>query len=178
MRQRSRTRDLRAISSRPCQAHTRRRSQPEPAGWLKDKSNVSGDRLRWLTYSFCENDMKAISASIVILAAAVLLLGGSHIQHSDTKLFVQTIGCGVAVGIWCAFYVEYHIGSRYRIGSFPIPVVFFHLEHGDWEDFPVPELQAWAAMFANVITITALATLPLWLVSWRQHKNESTHNAA
>ncbi len=28
---------------------TRRCSQPEPAGWLTDKSNVSGGRLRWLT---------------------------------------------------------------------------------------------------------------------------------
>jgi hypothetical protein len=31
------------------------------------------------------------------------------------------VGCGVAVGIWCAFYVEYHIGSHYRVGSFGIP---------------------------------------------------------
>jgi hypothetical protein len=84
------------------------------------------------------------------------------------------VGCGVAVGIWCAFYVEYHIGARYRIGSFPIPIVFFHLENGQWVDFPVPEFQAWAAVFANVITITALATLPVWLVSWRQNKHEST----
>jgi len=68
--------------------------------------------------------------------------------------------------------------ARDRIGSFPIPVVFFHLEDGDWVDFPVPEFQAWAAALANVISITALATLPLWLISWRQHRNESTHNAA
>ena len=84
---------------------------------------------------------------------------------------------GVALGIWCAF-VEYHIGTRYRIGSFPIPTVFFHLEHGDWVDFPVPEFQAWAAFFTNVITITALATLPLWLISWRQRRHESPPNAA
>jgi hypothetical protein len=31
-------------------------------------------------------------------------------------------------------------------------------------------LQAWSAVFTNVITIIALATLPLWLVSWRQHR--------
>jgi len=92
--------------------------------------------------------------------------------------FGVLVACGVAVGIWCAFYVEYHIGTRYRIGSFPIPVVFFHLEQGDWVDFPVPEFQAWATMFANVITVTALVTLPLWLVSWRQHRPESTHNTA
>jgi hypothetical protein len=87
------------------------------------------------------------------------------------------IACGMTVGIWCAFYVEYHIGPHYRIGSFPIPIVFFHLEHGDWVDFPVPEFQAWAAMFANVVMITALATLPLWLASWRQHRHKNTPKA-
>src|SRR5262245_48621952 len=70
--------------------------------------------------------------------------------------FGVLVAGGVAVGVWCAFYVEYHIGPRYRIGSFPIPVVFFHLEQGDWVDFPVPEFQAWAAMFTNIITITAI----------------------
>ena len=88
------------------------------------------------------------------------------------------VACGVAVGIWCAFYLEYPIGSRYRIASFPIPIVFFHLEDGRWVDFPVPKFQAWASAFANVITITALVTLPVWLVSWRQHRHESRPKAA
>lgn len=45
--------------------------------------------------------MKSISASIIVLAAAILLAGGSHIQHSDTKLFVQVVGCGVGlIGLW------------------------------------------------------------------------------
>jgi len=25
-------------------------------------------------------------------------------------------------------YCEYHVGTRYRIESFPLPIVFFHLE--------------------------------------------------
>jgi len=37
--------------------------------------------------------MKALSASIVILAAAVLITGGSQISHNDTKMFVQIVGC-------------------------------------------------------------------------------------
>ena len=45
--------------------------------------------------------MKSISASIIVLAAAGLILGGSQIQHSDTKLFVQLVGCALgAVGLW------------------------------------------------------------------------------
>ena len=45
--------------------------------------------------------MKPLSASIIVLAAAILLVGGSYIQHSDTRLFVQAAGCGVGViGLW------------------------------------------------------------------------------
>jgi hypothetical protein len=38
---------------------------------------------------------KHISAAIIVLAGAILLLGGSFIQHGDTKLFVQVVGCVV-----------------------------------------------------------------------------------
>ncbi len=79
---------------------------------------------------------------------------------------------GLSVGAWCALQCEYPLGARYRTGSFPIPVVFFHFEDGHWIDFPVPEVQAWSAAFTNIITITALATVPLWLLSWRQHRHE------
>ena len=41
--------------------------------------------------------MKAISASIVVLAAAILITGGSYIQHADTKLFVQIVGCVIGL---------------------------------------------------------------------------------
>ena len=43
---------------------------------------------------------KHISAAIIVLAGAVLLLGGSFIRHADTKLLVQVVGCVVgAVGL-------------------------------------------------------------------------------
>ena len=35
---------------------------------------------------------KHMSAAIIVLAGAILLLGGSFIEHSDTKLFVQVMG--------------------------------------------------------------------------------------
>ena len=41
--------------------------------------------------------MKALSASIVVLAGAILLLGGSALLHSDTQLFVQSTGCIVGL---------------------------------------------------------------------------------
>ena len=53
--------------------------------------------------------MKAISASIIVLAAAILITGGSRLQHSDTKLFVQIVGCIVGlIGLsgWLLSYKE------------------------------------------------------------------------
>jgi hypothetical protein len=45
--------------------------------------------------------MKSISASIIVLAGAILIVGGSYIQHGDTKGFVQIVGCAVgAIGLW------------------------------------------------------------------------------
>ena len=41
--------------------------------------------------------MKAISASIIVLASAILIAGGSSIQHGDTRLFVQIVGFVFAV---------------------------------------------------------------------------------
>ncbi len=96
-----------------------------------------------------------------------------HAKSGSWVAFGILLACGVALGIWCAFYSEYCVGTRYRIGSFPIPVVFYHLEDGEWVDFPVPKVQAWSAAFTNVVTIAALATLPLRLVSWLQHMHGS-----
>lgn len=44
---------------------------------------------------------KHVSAAIIVLAGAILLLGGSWlIRHDDTKLFVQFVGCVIgAVGL-------------------------------------------------------------------------------
>lgn len=83
--------------------------------------------------------------------------------------FSVLAACGVTAGIWCALYCEYHLGARFRIASFPIPVVFFHFEGGQWVDYSVPAFQAWLAVIANIITITALITLPVWRVS-RSHQ--------
>ena len=43
-------------------------------------------------------------------------------------------------------------------------------------DFPVSDFQAWASAFTNIVTVTALAILPLWLPLWRQHRLDSARN--
>jgi len=52
--------------------------------------------------------MKAISASIVILAASILLTGGSFIQHTDTQMFVQIVGCVVGLIGLIGFYLGFN----------------------------------------------------------------------
>jgi len=102
--------------------------------------------------------------SVWMLVALFRRLRRRHSSRGLWFSFSVLATCGVAVGIWCALYCEYHLGTRFRIGSFPIPVVFFHFEDGQWVDFPVPAFQAWLAVVTNIITITALATLPVWSV--------------
>jgi hypothetical protein len=53
--------------------------------------------------------MKSVSASIIVLAAAILLAGGAHIQHGDTKLFIQVVGCVIGLmglGGWLLSFRE------------------------------------------------------------------------
>ena len=78
------------------------------------------------------------------------------------------IACGMGLGSWCAFCWEYQLGTQFRFGSFPIPVVVFQLEADNWVDFPIAGWQMWPVMISNVISITAFATLPLWLVRNRK----------
>ena len=41
--------------------------------------------------------MKSISASIIVLAGAAMLLGGAYVRHSDTGMFVMAAGCIVGL---------------------------------------------------------------------------------
>lgn len=44
--------------------------------------------------------MKAIASSIVVVAGAILIAGGAQVAHSDTRLFVMTVGFLIgAVGL-------------------------------------------------------------------------------
>ncbi len=41
--------------------------------------------------------MKAVSASIVVLAGAILIASGVHVHHNDTQVFVCGLGCMVGL---------------------------------------------------------------------------------
>ncbi len=115
-----------------------------------------------------------LTGSSWALASLVLRFRRERVDARWWAALFTLVGLGLLAGIWCAFYCEYPLGENYRVGSFPLPVVFFHLEDGKWVDFPVPEFQALSAAFSNIITMTTLATVPLWLLSWRQHRHEHT----
>ncbi len=42
--------------------------------------------------------MKALSASIIVLAAAILIASGGHMRHHDTSIAVMGIGCLIGLG--------------------------------------------------------------------------------
>jgi hypothetical protein len=106
------------------------------------------------------------------LIALFRRLRRQHVSAGCWVAFAVLLICGVALGIWCGFFFEYPVGTEFRIWSFPIPIGFFHLEDGRWVDFPASKFQMWSAAFTDIITIIALAMLPLWLVSWRHQKYE------
>ena len=129
--------------------------------------------------------MPVIELSTVICAPRerVFDLARSIDAHQDStgateERAVAGVTCGL-IGLndevtWEARHLGVRQRLTVRVTAFARPKHFqdvmisgafkrmVHLEHGDWVDFPVPECQAWAALFAKVITITALATLPLW----------------
>jgi hypothetical protein len=52
-----------------------------------------------------DNSAKLISSAIIVLAAALLIVGGSHVRHTDTQTFVMFVGCAVGLaglGGWFA----------------------------------------------------------------------------
>src|ERR1700761_3616643 len=98
--------------------------------------------------------------------------------HASGRLwlaFVVLILLGVAVGYRCSFHGQYQLRDDFRVASFPIPIVFFRLEEGNWMDYPVPDYQVWPTAVTNIFIVTAVATVPLWL--WSRTKKPKTTGA-
>ena len=106
-----------------------------------------------------------LGVSIAAFIALFRRLRRHHAALGTWMALAVFVVCGVSVGVWCALYSEYPVGGRLRFGSFPVPVVVFHLEDGNWVDFPLDAVVAWPIIIINIITVTALATLPVWLKS-------------
>ena len=75
---------------------------------------------------------------------------------------------GIAIGYWLAFEFQYQVSPTLRIVSFPLPLAAFHLEHGQWVDFVSPPHVMYPGLFANALSLLALALLPLLITIRRQ----------
>ncbi len=53
--------------------------------------------------------MKSISASIIVLAGAILVASGAHVHHSDTQVVVNLIGAAlglIGLGAWIVSLIQ------------------------------------------------------------------------
>jgi len=97
-------------------------------------------------------------------------LSTRHVGIAWWLVFGSLVLLGLVIGYRLGFDFEYHASRNLRLVSFPIPVCAFHFEHGNWVDFPSPDWFAYPAAFTNVVVVTALAVLPLLLVSMFRHR--------
>jgi len=67
---------------------------------------------------------------------------------------------GLALGVWLSFFLEYKWGSAMRVTGLPVPVCFFHLEDGNWVDYPLPKAMQWAGCAVNFLTGLAAPFMP------------------
>ena len=79
---------------------------------------------------------------------------------------------GVALGYWLAFHFEYQVSSTFRFVSFPLPVCVFHLEDGQWVDFPLAKFAMYRSLAINIVAVTALAVLPVFVASLFSHRGD------
>ncbi len=113
----------------------------------------------------------ALSGGTVI--ALFRRLRRQQVKTARWVAFYVLLLFGTLLGIWFSFLLIYPFGARYRIGSFPIPIVIFHLENGTWALHSRPSsIHIWSQAIANVVIVTALATFPMWF-SFRHRSQKS-----
>jgi cytochrome bd-type quinol oxidase subunit 2 len=115
-----------------------------------------------------------LALSSWMLFVTVRRLRRRHASQAWWLAFFGFAIVGVVLGYWLAFHFEYQASSQLRFFSFPIPVNFFHLEDGQWVDFPTPLVFGYPAMFTNIVAITAFAVLPVLVASLFSHRQETT----
>ena len=68
---------------------------------------------------------------------------------------------GICLGAWFAFYLEYQVSTKFRFAGFPIPIVIFHYENGEWIDFVHSKFEMWIEIATNFLSGIALSLLPV-----------------
>jgi hypothetical protein len=80
---------------------------------------------------------------------------------------------GGLAGIWCGFYLEYQPTENLRVYRFPLLVVVWKRENGDWVDY-VSHLGV-IICYLDFLIVTLFSVLPLSIVCaiqryWRRRK--------
>ena len=113
-----------------------------------------------------------LALSCWLLFATFRRLRRRHAGRSWWFAFSGFAVAGVALGYWLAFHAEYQVSPTMRFLSFPIPLCFFHLEDGQWVDFPTPGFVAYPGLATNIVAVTALAVLPVLVASLFSHRGQ------
>jgi hypothetical protein len=111
--------------------------------------------------------MGALILILPVLAADVWLLATTGKKQFKTwtqaRAWTRLAGAaslGAALGVWLSFFVEYKWGANMRVIGFPVPLGFFHLEDGNWVDFPLPSDIQCLGCAANFLSGLAAPLIP------------------
>ena|ERR1051326_634492 len=113
-----------------------------------------------------------LALSCWLLFATFRRLRRRHAGRSWWFVFGSLALVGVVLGYRLAFHCEYQVSPTMRFVSFPIPLCFFHLEDGQWVDFPTPEYVGYPGLVTNIVAVTALAVFPVFVASLFSHRGQ------
>ena len=96
--------------------------------------------------------------AFLTISSAGLALASPYPQRR-LAIFIIVLVLGLFFGGWFGFAFEYHASGTLRVVGFPLPVVLFQRQDGEWFDFlpPVPPLNG----IANLAVIASLFLAPL-----------------
>jgi hypothetical protein len=102
---------------------------------------------------------------VAIVAPLALTLRSMLVQRARALWWIiwsiLLVAASVA-GIYCTTGVEYMADPKLRVVGFPLPIVMFELEKGQWVDFP-NDLGA-LVFLVNVLLFGFVLTLPFSIV--------------
>jgi hypothetical protein len=111
--------------------------------------------------------MGALILILPVLAVDVWLLATTGKKQfniwKQARAWTRLTGAaaiGAALGVWLSSFVEYKWGAEIRVAGFPIPVCFFHLENGEWVDFPLPTAMIFLGSIANFLSGLVVPLIP------------------
>ena len=98
-----------------------------------------------------------------ILGSTYRALGRMDVPPAWWKKAWLSLAVGAGLGVWFAFFTNYHPSPTVRLEGFPIPLVIHRFADGKWTDTPLPQVERTASLLVDLLAGLALAWLPLKL---------------